>query len=120
MYAGIRDSDRSSRERQLAHIVSAVKQRTTTAALIIAGDIHLNSKNLQDVKLLENFKEKRRLTDSLKGQTISKKWSVSDYILYKQGDELEFNVIYVGEDESFVSEEGPLSDHPALIVEVSI
>jgi|TARA_B110000240_G_scaffold112435_1_gene126279 hypothetical protein len=43
-----------------------------------------------------------------------------DYILYKQGEELEFKIISVGEDESFVTEEGPLSDHPALIIEVAI
>ena len=120
MDAGKRDSDRASRERQLEQIISTIKQRTTTEALIVAGDLNLNSKNPEDVKLLESFKEELRLTDSFTGHKISNKWTILDYILYKQGEELEFKIISVGEDESFVTEEGPLSDHPALVIEVSI
>ena len=120
MDAGKRDSDRAARKKQLEHIISTMKQRATTEALIVAGDLNLNSKNPEDVKLLENFKEKLKLTDSFTGHKISKKWTILDYILYKQGEELEFKIISVGEDESFVTEEGPLSDHPALIIEVSI
>lgn len=120
MDAGRRDSDRAAREKQLAHIISTIKQRTTAEALIVAGDLNLNSKNPEDVKLLESFKEALRLTDSFTGHKISNKWTILDYILYKQGDELEFKIISVGEDESFFTEEGPLSDHPALIIELSI
>ena len=120
MDAGKRNSDRASRKRQLEQIISTIKQRTTTEALIVAGDLNLNSKNPEDVKLLENFKEELKLTDSFTGHKISKKWTILDYILYKQGEELEFKIISVGEDESFVTDEGPLSDHPALIIEVSI
>ena len=120
MDAGRRDSDRAARKRQLEQIISTIKQRTTNEALIVAGDLNLNSKNPEDVKLLENFKEELKLTDSFTGHKISKKWTILDYILYKQGEELEFKIISVGEDESFVTEEGPLSDHPALIIEVVI
>jgi len=120
MDAGRADSDRSARESQLAHIISTMKQRTIADALIVAGDLNLNSKNPKDVKLLENFKTELRLTDSFTGHNISKKWTILDYFLYKQGEELQFNIISVGEDESFVTEEGPLSDHPALIIEVAI
>ena len=120
MDAGKRNSDRASRERQLEQIISTIKQRTTTEALIVAGDLNLNSKNPGDVKLLENFKEELRLTDSFTGHKISKKWTILDYILYKQGEELEFKIISVGEDESFITKEGPLSDHPALIIELLI
>ena len=120
MDAGKRDSDRAARKKQLEHIISTMEQRATTEALIVAGDLNLNSKNPEDVKLLESFKEALRLTDSFTGHKISNKWTILDYILYKQGEELEFKTISVGEDESFVTEEGPLSDHPALIIEVSI
>jgi len=120
MDAGKRDSDRAARKKQLEHIISTIKQRATTEALIVAGDLNLNSKNPEDVKLLENFKKELKLTDSFTGHKISKKWTILDYILYKQGEELEFKIISVGEDESFVTEEGPLSDHPALVIEVSI
>lgn len=120
MDAGRRDSDRAARKRQLEQIISTIQQRTTNEALIVAGDLNLNSKNPKDVKLLENFKEKLRLTDSFTGHKISKKWTILDYILYKQGEELEFKIISVGEDESFVTDEGTLSDHPALILELEI
>jgi len=120
MDAGRADSDRSARESQLAHIISTMKQRTITDALIIAGDLNLNSKNPKDVKLLENFKTELGLTDPFTGHNISEKWTILDYFLYKQGDELQFKIISVGEDESFITKEGPLSDHPALIIEVAI
>ena len=120
MDAGRRDSDRSSRKIQLDHIVSAIEQREIDEALIVAGDLNLNSKDPKDVLLLEEFKEKLNLNDSFEGYEISKKWSILDYILYRQGSEVEFKLVSVGEDESFVTEEGPLSDHPALFLELSI
>jgi hypothetical protein len=120
MDAGRADSDRSVRASQLSHIITTIKQRTTAEALIIAGDLNLDSKNPKDVKLLENFKKELRLTDAFTGHNISEKWTILDYFLYKQGDELQFKIISVGEDESFVTKEGPLSDHPALVIEISI
>ena len=109
MDAGRRDSDRSSRKIQLDHIVSAIEQREIDEALIVAGDLNLNSKDPKDVLLLEEFKKKLNLNDSFEGYEISKKWSILDYILYRQGSEVEFKLVSVGEDESFVTEEGPLS-----------
>ncbi len=120
MDAGRRDSDRSSRKNQLEHIIKTIKQKTSSEALIVAGDLNLNSKNSEDVKLLENFKEELRLSDAFEKTKISKKWTILDYFLYKQGKELDFKIISTGEDESFVTEEGPLSDHPALIIELSL
>ena len=86
----------------------------------MAGDLNLNSKDPKDVLLLEEFKKKLNLNDSFEGYEISKKWSILDYILYRQGSEVDFKLVSVGEDESFVTEEGPLSDHPALFLELSI
>ena len=120
MDAGRRDSDRASRKKQLEHIIRTIKQRTSAEALIVAGDLNLNSKNSEDVKLLENFKEELRLNDAFEGTKISKKWTILDYFLYKKGEELDFKIISTGEDESFVTEEGALSDHPALIIELSL
>ena len=45
MDAGRRDSDRASRKQQLEHIIRTIKQRTSSEALIVAGDLNLNSKN---------------------------------------------------------------------------
>ena len=120
MDAGRRDSDRASRKKQLEHIIRTIKQRTSAEALIVAGDLNLNSKNSEDVQLLENFKEELRLNDAFEGTKISKKWTILDYFLYKQGEELNFKIISTGEDKSFVTEDGALSDHPALIIELSL
>ena len=120
MDAGRRDSDRASRKQQLEHIIRTIKQRTSSEALIVAGDLNLNSKNSKDIQLLENFKEELRLSDAFEGTKISKKWTILDYFLYKQGEELDFKIISTGEDESFVTGEGALSDHPALIIELSL
>ena len=120
MDAGRRDSDRASRKKQLEHIIRTIKQRTSAEALIVAGDLNLNSKNSEDVQLLENFKEELKLNDAFEGTKISKKWTILDYFLYKKGEELDFKIISTGEDESFVTEEGALSDHPALIIELSL
>jgi endonuclease/exonuclease/phosphatase family metal-dependent hydrolase len=120
MDAGRRDSDRASRKQQLEHIIRTIKQKTSSEALIVAGDLNLNSKNSEDVELLENFKEELRLSDAFEGIKISKKWTILDYFLYKQGEELDFKIISTGEDESFVTGEGALSDHPALVIELSL
>ena len=120
MDAGRRDSDRASRKKQLEHIIRTIKQKTSSEALIVAGDLNLNSKNSEDVQLLENFKEELRLSDAFEGTKISKKWTILDYFLYKKGEELDFKITSSGEDESFVTEEGALSDHPALIIELSL
>ena len=120
MDAGRRTSDRSSRKEQLEQIVSTISKRTATAALIVAGDLNLYSKNPEDVKLLEKFKKELKLKDAFIKHKISEKWAILDYVLYKQGSEVEFKILSVGEDKSFVTEEGPLSDHPALFIEISI
>ena len=92
----------------------------THEALIVAGDLNLSSKSAEDMKLLDNFKDELGLNDAFEGITIDKKWSILDYILYKQGDEVEFKIDAVGEDRSFVTKEGALSDHPALYIELTI
>ena len=120
MDAGRRDSDRFSRKKQLEHIVSTISQRTTTEALIVAGDLNLHSENPEDVKLLENFKKDLKLTDAFIGYKISEKWTILDYFLYRQGKEVKLKINSAGEDKLFVTEEGHLSDHPALFIEISI
>mgnify|MGYP000218059997 FL=1 len=120
MDAGRRNSDRSSRKKQLEQIVSTINQRITTEALIVAGDLNLYSKNPEDVKLLENFKKELKLKDAFIEHKISEKWAILDYVLYRQGSKVEFKIMSVGEDKSFITEEGSLSDHPALFIEISI
>ena len=120
MDAGRRDSDRSARAEQLDHIIKSLNRLITNEALIVAGDLNLSSKSAEDMKLLDNFKDELGLNDAFEGITIDKKWSILDYILYKHGDEVEFKIDAAGEDRSFVTKEGALSDHPALYIELTI
>ena len=120
MDAGRRDSDRASRKIQLEHIVSKISEKKINGALIVAGDLNLNSKDPEDMKLLENFKNDLGLTDVFENYEINEKWSILDYILIRQGNEIKFRIVSAGEDESFISEKGPLSDHPALFLELLI
>ena len=120
MDAGRRDSDRASRKIQLEHIVSMINKKRINGALIVAGDLNLNSKDPEDMKLLEKFKNDLGLNDAFKGYEIDEKWSILDYILFRQGKEINLSIVTAGEDESFVTEEGPLSDHPAHFLELLI
>ena len=120
MDAGRRDSDRYAREKQLEHIVSTVKKKKDIKALIVAGDLNLNSKDPGDMELLRQFKNELSLMDTFEDTQIDERWSILDYILIKQGEDVRFKINSVGEDRSFFSEEGSLSDHPALSIELSI
>ena len=58
--------------------------------------------------------------DTFEDTQIDARWSILDYILIKQGEDVRFKINSVGEDRSFFTEEGPLSDHPALFIELNI
>ncbi len=120
MDAGRRDSDRYAREKQLEHIVSTIRKKKDIKALIVAGDLNLNSNDPGDMQLLKKFKNELSLMDTFEGTQIDGRWSILDYILLKQGEDVRFKINSVGEDRSFFTEEGPLSDHPALFIELSI
>ena len=119
MDAGRRDSDRLARKEQLAQISKAVKEKVKDRPLIVAGDLNLYSKSPEDMKLLENFKNDLNLTDSFKAIEIGQEWPILDYILYRNTSKNEIKILNLGEDTSFKSSEGPLSDHPALFIEIS-
>ena len=119
MDAGRGDSDRYVREKQLEHIVSSIKKKDIKA-LIVAGDLNLNSKDLGDMELLTRFKNELSLMDTFEHTQIDARWSILDYILIKQGEDVRFKINSVGEDRSFFTEAGPLSDHPALFIELTI
>ena len=119
MDAGRRDSDRASRAIQLKHIISSI-EKLEGKPLIVAGDLNLKSTDRKDMALLESFKETLNLYDAFSKTEINKKWSILDYILYRPGESINFEILNVGEDESFETHEGALSDHPALFIEFEI
>ena len=70
--AGSRESDREARKNQLNQIISTLNKTIKGEALILAGDLNLNSKNLEDLKLLKNLKERLNLTDAFIDVDIEK------------------------------------------------
>ena len=118
--AGSRESDREARKNQLNQIISTLNETIKGEALILVGDLNLNSKNSEDLKLLQNLKEKLSLTDAFLTVDIQKKWQILDYVLFNTGKSDTFSILKVGEDTSLVSKEGPLSDHPALFIHITI
>ena len=120
MDAGRRDSDRYTREKQLEHVITAIKKKKEVKALIVAGDLNLNSKDPEDMELLKQFKNELSLMDAFEDTEIDARWPILDYILIRQGKDVGLKINSVGEDRSFFTEEGPLSDHPALFIELSI
>tara|TARA_B100000401_G_scaffold332168_1_gene231435 strand:- start:254 stop:1108 length:855 start_codon:yes stop_codon:yes gene_type:complete len=119
MDAGRRDSDRASRAIQLKHIISSI-ENLEGKALVVAGDLNLKSTSQKDMALLDSFKDTLNLYDSFSETEINEKWSILDYILYRPGENINFEILTVGEDESFKTHEGALSDHPALFIEFEI
>ena len=118
--AGSRESDRKARKNQLDQIILTLNKKIKGEALILAGDLNLNSKNSEDLKLLGDLKEKLNLTDAFFAVDIQKKWQILDYVLFNTGKSDTVSILKVGEDTSLVSKEGPLSDHPALFIHITI
>ena len=118
--AGSRESDRKARKNQLDQIILTLNKKIKGEALILAGDLNLNSKNSEDLKLLGDLKEKLNLTDAFFTVDIQKKWQILDYVLFNTGKSDTVSILKVGEDTSLVSKEGPLSDHPALFIHITI
>mgnify|MGYP001489138619 CR=1 FL=1 len=75
MDAGRRDSDRYAREKQLENIISAVNKKKDLKALIVAGDLNLNSKDPGDMELLKQFKNELSLMDTFEDTQIDARWS---------------------------------------------
>ena len=118
--AGRNSSDRQARATQLQQIAAKMKQEASGEALIVAGDLNLRRNDPEDSSLLEAFMEDLDLTDSVRGVHFERGWPVLDYILYRNGRNINLEVLEVGEDTDFQSEKGPLSDHPALFIRLLI
>ena len=118
--AGRHDSDRKARKEQLSQILIKIQKELSGEALIVVGDLNLKWNDERDRSLLKTFKAQLGLSDPIKGIQTETGWPVIDYILYRDGAETTFEVIEKGEDLNFKTQEGPLSDHPALFAKLVI
>jgi endonuclease/exonuclease/phosphatase family metal-dependent hydrolase len=110
--AGGSSADREVRRAQLEQLRRSIESEVAAGALILAGDLNLDAADSEDVVLRDAFTRALGLADS--GARGGNRWRRLDYILYRSGVGLELEVVEAGEDASFVHEDAPLSDHPAI------
>ncbi len=110
--AGDGVEDREARRRQLDLLRRSLEAEVAGEPLILAGDLNLDAAVPEDVALRDAFTDALGLANS--GARGGSRWATLDYIFYRSGGGLELEVVEAGEDTSFVHEEAPLSDHPAI------
>jgi endonuclease/exonuclease/phosphatase family metal-dependent hydrolase len=110
--AGRGVEDREARRRQLDLLRSSIQAEVGRGPLILAGDLNLDAAIPEDVALRDAFTSALGLANS--GARGGSHWETLDYIFYRSGGSLELEVVEAGEDTSFVHEDTPLSDHPAI------
>ncbi len=110
--AGRGAEDREARRRQLDLLRRSIEAEVAGGPLILGGDLNLDAANPEDVALRDAFTSALGLADS--GARGRSRWPTLDYIFYRSGGGLELEVVEAGEDASFVHEDAPLSDHPAI------
>lgn len=110
--AGRSQADREVRRRQLDLLRKRIEAEVAGGALILGGDLNLDAADEEDVALRDAFASALGLANS--GARGGSRWPTLDYIFYRSGGSLELEVVEAGEDASFVHEDGPLSDHPAI------
>jgi hypothetical protein len=89
-----------------------VRLRLPGGAALDFVNTHLDAADPEDVARRDAFTRSLGLADS--GARGSDHWPALDYIFYRSGGGLELEVVEAGEDTSFVHEDAPLSDHPAI------
>jgi endonuclease/exonuclease/phosphatase family metal-dependent hydrolase len=110
--AGRSQSDREVRRRQLDLLRRSIEAEVADGALILGGDLNLDAADPEDVALRDAFTRALGLANS--GARGESRWPILDYIFFRSGGGLELEVVEAGEDASFVREDAPLSDHPAI------
>ncbi len=114
--AGGTAADITARERQIEQLIRRVKARSTSKAVIIAGDTNLrtNSRPEDDV-MFETLLTELDLSDACR--TLGCGSEQIDRVLFRSSAELTLIPLSWQLDPDFVDESGnPLSDHPAIAV----
>ncbi len=109
-------NDTEARRLQVAQLLKAICTHSLENAVIIAGDINLNTTNRpDDVKIFEKLLAGADLTDVCR--SLSRGTELVDRVLFRNGNSLVLKAVSWELDESFVDELGQdLSDHKAVSV----
>jgi endonuclease/exonuclease/phosphatase family metal-dependent hydrolase len=112
--AGRREADHEVRRRQLEALRTAVAREAGDGALVVGGDFNLDADAPRDVALLRSFASALGLEDTGARPAEGSRFAVIDYLFYRSGSGALLRLLEAGEDEAFVRDGEPLSDHPAL------
>lgn len=116
--AGDAEGDRAARASQLDELAAYLESVAAGRALLIAGDLNLAADRPEDMALLARLNERLGLRDS--GSAPCGDWRQVDWMLVRDGREAGLEVLAASEDTAFVAEGEPLSDHPALALELRV
>lgn len=101
------------RGEQLSRLASAVETLSVDRAVIIGGDFNVAFNRPGDREVMNEFRRRLDLQDSGAGPELPF-WRERDYILYRDGADVNLEVEQAGEATEFVNRRRALSDHPAL------
>jgi len=101
------------RRRQLDILARAIEARSTTRAVIVAGDFNSAFNRAGDRETMVAFRGRLKLRDTGAGPELPY-WRERDFILYRDGAETKLHVEQAGEAQEFVERDRALSDHAAL------
>jgi len=119
--SGESDSDFEVRERQLEILRGFVTEHSASRAVILGGDLNAAYDEHRERDMVERFADAVRLRDSGARQPDLRRWSNRlDWILYRDGAHVSLSVLAAGEDQRFLRDGAPLSDHPAVFARFRI
>jgi endonuclease/exonuclease/phosphatase family metal-dependent hydrolase len=118
--AGLGEADRGARAHQLDILAATLEDEAAGEALVVAGDLNLARHDAGDRALLDGFARRLGLRDTGARAAPGTGWPRIDYVLVRSGTDTRVTVLEAGEDEGFVQDGRPLSDHPALFVRLDV
>jgi len=119
--AGVAPADLDARQRQLEQLATQIERTSTGRAVIVAGDFNLADADPTDRRARDAFVRRLGLRDSGAKRQDATRWPTRlDYLFYRSGEDVGLERIEAGEALEFVTEGGPLSDHPALFARFAI
>lgn len=116
--AGTADGDLSARQAQFEQLEGFIARHSRGRALIVAGDTNLEVQDSRDQQVMARFLERTSLQDS--GQDLAIPQAGVDRVFLRSSNDLTLRATGWQEDGRFVDSSGaPLSDHPAVAVQVA-
>lgn len=115
--AGDGDGDQATRAAQVGVLRSRLRD-DGQAALVLGGDLNLDWNVPRERALLDELVRDLSLVDS--GARPEPPWDRIDYLFLRESEAVALEVVAAGMAREFVAEGRPLSDHPALFVQLRV